>query len=395
MLENNLKSEHRGKERKRAGRLCRSPLSTSLLSVAIFALFPIGLAAQTASSAQPSTALTSFGTTAQNPLRFAGESAPENQVSLSLGASALYDDNVQASNAHRVGDEAVSFTSNFDVSRQTERLTIDFDYVPFFVLYRQTSQYDRLNHAANLALGYRLSPRYYLDVHDSFKYVNGVLATLSGEQIFSGPTAPGGLNQGIFTPTLRTLSNTAGLDLTFTKSHRTSLTFSVGYNQLKFGSQAGAAGSFYNGNGANVGLEYQYQVTRHTSFGLFVLHEDTTYQGGEVFGSSLRTQTESLFVAVGSRVSPTVSFTLFGGPQFLRVLGASPEATNGLGQVEGAGGGSITKEVRKTALNLSVLRSVADSGGVYTSAIDTNIMFGVRRRIIGHWVSSARRRRRS
>src|ERR1019366_7316669 len=178
MPENNLKSEHLGEERKRAGRLYRAHLSTSILSMAIFALFPVGLAAQTASSTGPSTALTSFGTTAQNPLRFAGESAPENQFSLSVGASALYDDNVKASNADRVGDEAVSFTSNLNVSRQTERLSIDFDYNPFFLFYRQTSQYDRLNHVANLALGYRLSPRYYLGLHDSFTYLNGALPSL-------------------------------------------------------------------------------------------------------------------------------------------------------------------------------------------------------------------------
>ena len=55
------------------------------------------------------------------------------------------------------------------------------------------------------------------------------------------------------------------------------------------------------------------------------------------------------------------------------------------GSFQGSGGGSITKEVGKTALNLSAQRIVSDGGGLYTSAINTNATFGVRRRLVGHW----------
>jgi hypothetical protein len=390
MLEDNLKSARLGKERKRAPRLCRAPLWTSILSAAILALLPVGTAAQTASTTTPQTQIPGFGSNAQTPLRLAGETGPENLVSLSLGTSAFFDDNVLANNADRMSDEALAFTSHLGVSRRTQRLAINFDYKPFFLLYRKTDRYDRLNHAADLSLVYQLNSRFSLGVHDSFSYVNGVLPSLSGQQILAGPTSPTSLNLGIYSYTTRTLSNTSGLDLTFTKSRRTSLTFSAGYNQLKFGNQAGATQSLYSSDGVSAGLQYQYRVSYHTSLGLVFLHQDDTYQGGQVFGNRLRSQAESVFIAVGSRLSPTVTLSLYGGPQYVRTLGASSVAGGGVSGFQGAGGGSVTKEVRKTALNVSVLRSVSSSGGLYTSTINTYANFGVRRRLVGHWEGNIR-----
>jgi hypothetical protein len=51
----------------------------------------------------------------------------------------------------------------------------------------------------------------------------------------------------------------------------------------------------------------------------------------------------------------------------------------------GSGGGSITKEVRKTALTFSAQRAVSDGGGLYTSVISTSAILGVRRRLVGRW----------
>jgi hypothetical protein len=176
----------------------------------------------------------------------------------------------------------------------------------------------------------------------------------------------------------------AGLDLTFVKSRRTSLTFSGGYNQRKFRSQT-AGQPLYNSNGASGGLTFQYRVTEHTSFGILLVHQDTTYKGGEVFGSRLRSQIESTFLSVGSRLSPTVTVTVFGGPQYVRTIGQVSAGAGLADHFHPAGGGSITKQVRKTALDLSFQRSVSDSAGLYTSVIYTNAVFGVRRRLVGDW----------
>ncbi len=386
MLEKNLESGRVGGDQKVTGRCGRETLWALMFAVTLIALFPVGLAGQTpALGALGPPQAPAFGNNAQTPLQFAGESAPGNQVTLSFGASTLYDDNVLARNSQRLSDEAVSFTSNLGISSHTERLAINFDYIPFFLLYRQVDQYDRLNHSANLRLTYRLASRFFLGLHDAFRYQNGVYPSLTEQQIMSGPASPTALNQRIYSYTTRTLSNTPGLDLTFVKSSRTSVTLSGGYSQRKFGNQTGEAETLYNSDGVSGGLQFQYRVTDHTSFGLLLLHQDTTYQGGEIIGNRQRSQIESAYFSVGSSLSPTVTVNVFGGPQYVRTLGQSSAGSSVPGQFEGAGGGSITKEVGKTALNLALQRSVSDGAGLYTSVINTNATFGVRRRLVGHW----------
>jgi hypothetical protein len=184
--------------------------------------------------------------------------------------------------------------------------------------------------------------------------------------------------------TTRVLSNMPGLDLTFVKSRRTSLALSGAYDQRKFGKQT-AGQRLYSSYGASGSLQFQYRVTEHTSFGILLLHQDTTYRGGEVFGNRVRSQIESTFLSVGSQLSPTVTVTVFGGPQYVRTIGLVSAGAGLAGHFQGAGGGSITKEVRKTALDLSFQRSISDGGGVYAFAISSNASFAVRRRLIGHW----------
>jgi hypothetical protein len=380
MLKKNLDSNRDGK---RACRFWTEPFRTLVCRLTFVALFPVALVAQT-TSPNPPVSAQAAGAGIQTPLRFEGEPEPANQVSFSLGTSALYDDNVFASNSLRLGDEALSFDCHLGITRRTERLTASFDYMPFFLLYRQIDQYDRANHAGNLNLTYRLTSRVILAMHDAISYQNGAYPSLTGEQIMSGPAALTALNQVTIPYTTRVLSNTTGLDLTFVKSRRTSLTLSGGYNEVKYGRQT-VAQPLYNDNALSGGLQVQYRATEHTNFGILLLHQDSTYQGGQVFGNRQRSQIESTFLSVGSRLSPTVTVIAFAGPQYVRIIGQASAEAGVAGHFHGSGGGSVTKQVRKTALDVSFQRTASGSGGLYTLATYTNATLGVRRRLVGHW----------
>src|ERR1039458_1977039 len=133
MLETNLESRHFGAVRKATGRCGLQTLWALVSLAALVALFPVCLAAQTASLTSLSpTQGSAYGTGAQAPLRFEGEAATDNQVSLNMGVSAFYDDNVLARNALRIGDEAASFSAHLGVQKQTSNLVFSFDYLPFF-----------------------------------------------------------------------------------------------------------------------------------------------------------------------------------------------------------------------------------------------------------------------
>jgi hypothetical protein len=369
-----------------AGYSLKEKLRAFIFLVMFVMWLPVGVEAQIASPAAPTVAQPStYGSGVQTALQYEGEAAPGNQLALSMGASAFYDDNVLARNSQRLSDEAAAFESHLTLSRRTENLMINFDYSPYFILYRQVDQFDRLNHSGDLNLTYRLSSRFNLGLYDTISYQNGVNQALAGQQIMSGLGSPTALNQMILPYTARTLSNSSGLNLSYVKSRRTSLTLTGGYTQRKFGSQVAVGQPLYNSRGVSGGLQFQYGVTEHTSVGLLLLHQDSMYQGGEVFGNEQRFQTESTFFSVGSRLSPTVSVTVYGGPQYVRTIGQSSGANSVGGRFQSSEGGSIIKTVRKTALNLSFQRIVSDSGGLYTSGKFTNAAFGVRRRLVGRW----------
>jgi hypothetical protein len=222
-------------------------------------------------------------------------------------------------------------------------------------------------------------------LREAFNYQNGIFQSLTGQPILSGLGSPTALNQTLLPYVTRTLSNATGLDLTFVKSGRTSLTFSGGYDRRQFTNQGTAGQQLYNSWGMSGGLEYKYRLTEHTNLGLVFIHQDSTFRGSGVLGNSLRFQSESPLISVASRLSPTVTVTIFGGPEYIRMLGQSAAGSPVTGQLEGSGGANITKEVRQTALSLSVQRAVTDGGGVYTVVKNTSMDLGVRRQLFGRW----------
>jgi len=371
-----------------AGKGCNDFWAASLCalpsSLAIIVLLPAALAAQAASPAGASAAV--YGSGYQVPLEFARESVPANQVSLHVGVSSFYDDNVLGSNAKRLSDEALSFDGSLGIQHRSDRLTLSFDYTPFFLLYRQVTGYDRLNHGLNLSLTYRLSSRFVLAVQDGFYYQNGLYPTLAEQPILSGPPPPFGSN-GIINPySVRTLFDMGGVYLTFVKSSRTSVTLTGGYNQSTYGAQRQFPNlPLYNAKGFSGGLTLQHHVSAHTSIGLLALHQDTSFQGGQILGSHLRVQIESAYLSFASVLSPTVKISLFGGPEYVRSVGATLATAALSGHFQPSGGGSITKEVRSTAFDLSAIRSVTDGGGLYSSVVDTRVFCGARRRLVGLW----------
>jgi hypothetical protein len=364
-------------------------LDRSLLSsLAIIVLLPAALAAQLASTTTTTSPLpTVYGSGYQLPLEFEGERPPVNQISVSAGVSTFYDDNVLGTNTDRVSDEAASFDARLGIQRRTKRFTFNLDYVPFFTLYREISEYDRTNQIANLNLSYRLSQRTLLGLNETFGYQNGIYPALAAGPTLSGLPSPGGVNGIIIPYTIRTLTDVSGLSLTFMKSRRTSVILTGGYSQSKYGpgKQQNIGLLLYNGQGFSGGLTLQHYISAHTSLGILALHQDTTYQGGLVLGSRQRTQIESVYFSVGSALTPSVTVSLFGGPQYVSTLGTVSPAATLSGHFQFSGGGSVTKEVRKTAMDLSITRSVTDGGGLYTSVVNDRAVFSARRRLIGSW----------
>jgi hypothetical protein len=233
-------------------------------------------------------------------------------------------------------------------------------------------------------LKYRFAPRWVLMMSDAAYYQYGLLQAAVGQPLSSGISSPSSPDQSIFSTTARTLSNSGSLDLTFIKSNRSSISITGNYNLQEFSSQVTTGESLFNGRQATGGFQYQYRVTGHTSVGFTLSHEDATYRGDAALGGLQRYQTESLLLAFQSHFKPTVTVSLFGGSQYVTTFGESAGVST-TRHFQWAGGGSVTKEVRRTAVDLSLERRVSDSGGIFGQVEYDTAGIGFRRRLVGRW----------
>ncbi len=371
---------------KRCGHFCKAAWRALFSTSSLLALLPVVLVAQAPVTAPQGTDATPvYGGGVQVPLLFEGEVVPVNQVSLSMGATTFYDDNVFGTNADRVSDEAASFDAHLGITKQSTRMNVSVDYTPVFLLYHHYDVFDRANHFGNLTLDYRLTSKFVLGLHDTASYQNGEeYAFPTVLSITAGPPSPSSIYSNLYTYTTRILSDASGLDLTYVKSRRASVTFSGGYSLLNYGAHT-ASLPLYNVNEYSGSLAFKYFLSEHTSFGILLLHQDSTYQGGEVFGHFQRSQVESSYLSLGFAPSPTVKVTVFGGPQYIDTVGQVSATGRVATHFQASGGGSVTKEVRKTAISATFQRSVTGSGGLYTSEISTFANFAVRRSLVGSW----------
>jgi hypothetical protein len=362
----------------------------TLFSCLIFLLlFPPGLVAQDALGSAPAASQgVVYGAGIQTPLRFEGEAGPKNQMSLGVGASLLYDDNVYSINTERVGEEALSFDANLGFTRRSEHWTASFDYAPFFIWYSALNGFDQLNHSGSLNLAYRLTSRVTLGVNESATYRNGSYAALVAQPIPAGPSTSPFQNDVIIPYTTRTLSNWSGLTLSFVTSRRTTISLSGDYNQYKYRQQLSAQ-PFYDNTGLTGGLAFDYQWSRHTRIGFGLYHSDTSFQGGLAFGNRLRLQMETASASLTFLATPSVQVSAFGGPQYVRSINQGSPLASLAANFEASGGANITKQVRSTAVDFSVARFVGYGGGLYATAVNTTASFGVRQRLGKGWEADA------
>jgi hypothetical protein len=114
------------------------------------------------------------------------------------------------------------------------------------------------------------------------------------------------------------------------------------------------------------------------------------------FGSDSRTIVHSAFFSYAQQVSPSLSLSVFGGPQFsqLREVIALPlgpftfripvsHATSNW-----ALGGTVTKQLDKTAFQLTAQHQVSDGGGLLGAVVSSSVAGSLRRRLPGRWDAS-------
>lgn len=320
-------------------------------------------------------------------LSYAGTTRPRNVLLLGLKMGSSYDDNIFRNGQRAVGDVDFLFGPSLNLRRNGRRLSLALNYQPQFRLYREISEQNAVDQTLGFDLAYRASPRTSFRAQGSAFYMAGIFQPNQDEGFFPGLSSPSRLNETLFTPTARQLRWSSRIDGTYQASVQDSVDLFLATSTLDYKQQIPNGENLQNTEQNEVGLLYQHRLSRHTTVGIEYLYEDIR------FGPDSRTLVQSTFFSYAQQVSPSLNVSVFGGPQSSRlhevvILPLStfmlriPVFQTGWNW---AIGGILTKQLRKTAFQLTAQREVSNGGGLLGAVVSSSSQASVRRRLRGRW----------
>jgi hypothetical protein len=125
----------------------------------------------------------------------------------------------------------------------------------------------------------------------------------------------------------------------------------------------------------------------HTTLGVDYMLQDIR------FGADSRSLIDSAFVSYAQQISPSLTVSIFGGPQYSRThevvvlpLGfVTLQIPVFSVQWNWAVGGAITKRTGNTVFQFTAQRQVSDGGGLIGAVVSSSVGASVRRRLPGRW----------
>ena len=328
-----------------------------------------------------------YGTGEKAGLNYAGAASPRNVLLFGLDFGTSYDDNIFGNNQQRVGDAEFSIGPSLSLRREGNRVGLALTYQPHFRIYRNASELNTLDQSAGLDASYRATSRLSFRGRTSATYSNGLFRPSQNEEFLPGLGSPSGLNQTIYTPTLHQLSFSARADAAYQVDPHDSIDLYAAESLLNFDQQVSNAGGLGNTRETDAGLLYQHRISPHATLGLDYLFQNID------FGPSSQTEVHSGFVSYAQQFSRSVTVSLFGGPQhslsnYIFSLALGPfliQAPVSSPSWNWALGGTLTKRLDNTVLELTAQHQVSNGGGLIGAVVGTSAGASVRHRLPGHW----------
>lgn len=330
-----------------------------------------------------------FGGGENARLNYAGTPGVRNILSLGLTVGSSYDDNVFGNNAQRVGDVDLMVGPSLGLRRDGKRFSAGLSYQPYLRMYRKASIQNAADQFGGLDLSYQASPRLSFRARGGGSYITGIFQPSQGSEFISELGSPSSLNQTVFIPTSREVTWSARGDLIYQLNVRDSFDVFGGQAAMEFLPQTPNRnqGVLQNTRQSNAGLLYQHRLSPHTTVGINYMFQDIR------FWPASRTLVHSGFLTYAQQFSPSLTLSLFGGPQYTYLndmlrLPLGPftlQVPVAQAQWNWAVGGSLTKRENNTVFQFSAGHQVSDGGGLIGGVSSSSVTASVRRRLARTW----------
>jgi len=168
--------------------------------------------------------------------------------------------------------------------------------------------------------------------------------------------------------------NTAGVQMTYQLSARSSVTMGGLYGLLRFSDPGNIESDQYVGN-----VGYNYQITRNNTIGLQYRYSAFHYlDNPQAIGDQI------FQVVFGRKITGRLALTLSGGPEITNYRVAEPPATK-TQYVAGSGGATLSYLVPKGSIGASYFHGITAGSGVFLGATTDQVSGSATRRVSRVW----------
>ncbi|HEX4004982.1 MAG TPA: hypothetical protein VHX60_02285 [Acidobacteriaceae bacterium] len=256
-----------------------------------------------------------------------------------------------------VNDSTFLIQPTISLDQTTSRIHESLNYAPAFTLYQPTSSLNQLNQSASVDFQYRLSPHVTLRAGDNFVDSSTVFnQPLTGsEGAISGSTPS--TTPGVVVPFAQRLMNGVDTEVTWQLSRNGLVGGSGSQSELHFPNPTQAAG-LYNSASWGGSAFYNLRLNRSQYVGGTFEYSRSTAQP---FGLQSEVQTQSGMFFYTVYLTPTLTFSLSGGPQHYRI---SEPPLPTISAVTPAALASVAWQTLHTNLAASYSRTVTAGAGL-------------------------------
>lgn len=233
--------------------------------------------------------------------------------------------------------------------------------------------------------------RWQLTVLDEFSYLpqaqfgygagTGLAqAGIGGSLGGSGTGLVPGVNPGqtIFTAVGPRYMNTAGVQVNYALTPRSSITAGGLYSLLRFTQAGNIESDDYIGN-----LGYNYQISRNDTLGLLY-----RYNSFHFLGSPQAIGDQMIQVAYGRKITGRLALQLSAGPEITDFRLAQPPATK-TRYIAGSGSAALSYAVQRGSLGVAYFHGVTAGSGVFLGATTDQVTATATRRLTRVWSGDA------
>jgi hypothetical protein len=289
--------------------------------------------------------------------------------------SSAYDSEATiGTNGQPVSDVSYSIFPTISLDQTRSRLHWVLSYSPGYTFYQRNSSLDLASQNLAIDLKYRLSPHVTLSLHDSFQKTSDVLN--QPNQDFAQPVSGSVFvpNSSVIAPVANVLTNTANAAITYQFSPNGMVGASGTFSNLHYPTQAQVPGLGDSSSRAGSAF-YNYRLSKMHYIG--ATYQYQMFLAYPTLGLS-ETQAHSVFGFYTLYLKPTLSISLFGGPQYSNTTQfGAPTMTSW----SPAGGASMGWQGRLTSFALSCSRAINDSGGLSGAVQAISASSSLRRQI--------------